>query len=355
MGGLNGLQHQIMVNVLLSVFATLQGAGALAVLWFFEPTVRAFFLWQALVAIVQVTVFRIALWRSLDSTQNATFRKEVLKGLWRFAAGISVISILSTILTQLDKVILSKMLPLAEFGYYTFAATVAAVIYRFIGPVFMAYYPRLTELVSRGDIAEVTRTYHHGSQLMSVIVLPLTLTLAFFSREILELWSNNPELVAHTYLIISLLVAGNALNGLMHLPYALQLANGWTRLALYSNLIAVIVLVPVIILAATYWGPVGAAAAWIILNSGYLLVSVQVMHRRLLTTEKWNWYSHDVGIPLLLALLVAGTGRVMMDGKLSGTLEFTGLIVILCLATAAAASSSVFVRQGLLRQFHRSW
>jgi Na+-driven multidrug efflux pump len=91
---------------------------------------------------------------------------------------------------------------------------------------------------------------------MSVAAVPLTLTLAFFSREIVELWSSNPELVTHSSLLVSLLVVGNALNGVMHLPYALQLANGWTSLAFFSNLIGVIVLVPVIIVAATYRGPV---------------------------------------------------------------------------------------------------
>ena len=52
MGGLNGLQRQALVNVLLGFFATLQGAGALAVLWLYEPTVHAFFLWQVLIALL---------------------------------------------------------------------------------------------------------------------------------------------------------------------------------------------------------------------------------------------------------------------------------------------------------------
>jgi O-antigen/teichoic acid export membrane protein len=201
--------------------------------------------------------------------------------------------------------------------------------------------------------AQVSRTYHHGSKLMSVAVLPLTFSLAFFSKEILQLWSSDPEVVANAYLIISLLVAGNALNGLMHMPYALQLANGWTSLAFYSNLVAVIVLVPVIIIAVSHWGAVGAAGAWILLNTGYLLITVQIMHRRLLKTEKWQWYLRDVATPLLLVLLLAGTGRVMMDTDLDTTQEFIALLVILCLTTGAAAGSSVYIRKGLLRQFYR--
>ena len=125
MGGLNGLQKQVLVNMLLAFFATLQGLGALAVLWFIEPTVQAFFFWQALVALLQVLVFRIALWRSLSTGINPEFCKDVLSRLWKFAAGMTGISLLATILTQLDKVLLSKMLSLSDFGYYVFASTVA--------------------------------------------------------------------------------------------------------------------------------------------------------------------------------------------------------------------------------------
>lgn len=354
MGGLNGLQRQVPVNILLAIFATLQGAGSLAVLVLVESTLHAFFSWHALIALLQVVAFRFVFLRCLAATQPGTFRTDVLKDLWRFAAGVSGISILATILTQLDKIILSKLLTLSDFGYYTFAATVAAVLYRLIGPVFTAYYPRLTEYVSTNDNSGIRNIYHHGSQLMAVVVLPAALTLAFFSREILELWVGDPDIVLNSYLLVSLLAIGNALNGLMHMPYALQLAHGWTRLAFYSNLVAVIVLVPAIITATTHWGPAGAAGAWILLNGGYLLVSVQLMHHRLLKTEKWKWYINDTGKPLLLVLAVAGAGRMLVTGDLQNYLVLASLIAVLLLTTVAAIGSSGFIRHAFLKQFART-
>jgi hypothetical protein len=78
------------------------------------------------------------------------------------------------------------------------------------------------------------------------------------------------------------------------------------------------------------------------------------MHRRLLASEKWQWYLHDIGMPLFLELLIAVAGRVIMDADLKDTYVFSGLIVIFCLATSAATGSSAFVRQGLPWLFHRS-
>jgi len=349
MGGLNGLQRQVSVNALFAFFATLQGAGALTVLLLVEPTLRAFLSWQALVALVQVLAFRTVFWRHFASGVHGSFRRDALKRIWRFAAGVGGISVLATILTQLDKVILSKLLTLSQFGYYVFAATVAGVLYRLIGPVFTAYYPRLTELVSVGSQAETKRTYHQGSQLMAAVLLPLAFTLVFFSREILQLWTGNPEIVAHTYVVVSILVIGNTLNGLMHMPYALQLANGWTRLAFYSNLVAVIVLVPTIIYATSLWGPVGAASVWVLLNGGYLLISVQFMHSRLLITEKWKWYIHDLGIPLITVLTVTGVGRVVISGSLEGYQAIASLLMVLILATAATISCSGSIRSDVIK------
>jgi hypothetical protein len=53
-----------------------------------------------------------------------------------------------------------------------------------------------------------------------------------------------------------------------------------------------------------------------VLNLGYVIVSVQLTHRRLLRGEARTWYLQDFGLPLLAALLVAGTARLLLPGEL---------------------------------------
>ncbi|MGA3287078.1 MAG: oligosaccharide flippase family protein [Bacteroidota bacterium] len=344
MGGLNGLQRQVLVNSVLAIFATLQGAGAVAVLWLIQPTVQTFFFWQALMALAQVIVLRIALWRNLSSERKGMFRGDVLKEIWRFAAGMTGISLVSTILMQTDKILLSKLLSLSDFGYYTFAATVAAVLYRLIAPVFTAYYPRLTELVSKDDQPGLVRTYHQGCQFMAVVILPSALTLAFFSKEVLSLWVRDPGVIAHASLLVSLLVIGNTLHGFMHLPYALQLAHGWTKLSFSTNLVAVIFFAPAIYFSTMAWGTVGAASMWIVLNIGYLLIVIQLMHLRLLKHEKWSWYRNDVGKLLAITLAVTGVGRLIMRDGLEDILKFVILMIVFGVATLSTVMGTAWLR-----------
>ena len=48
---------------------------------------------------------------------------------------------------------------------------------------------------------------------------------------------------------------------------------------------------------------------WVIVNSGYVLIGVQLMHHRLLPDEKRNWYIRDVGQPLSIVVLIAIMAR----------------------------------------------
>jgi O-antigen/teichoic acid export membrane protein len=151
----------------------------------------------------------------------------------------------------------------------------------------------------------------------------------------------------HASLLISLLVIGNALNGLMHMPYALQLAHGWTRLAFIQNAVAVILLAPAIYFATLRWGAVGAAGVWIFLNSGYLLISAQVMYRRLLVAEKSRWYVNDVGKVLLAVLIVTGVARGVMMGDFGDMVKVLILAVTLVISTAVAIVSAETLRKYL--------
>jgi hypothetical protein len=90
----------------------------------------------------------------------------------------------------------------------------------------------------------------------------------------------------------------------MNMPYALQLASGWTRLALGVNVGAIAVLVPVIWWAAHSFGAVGGAAVWALLNLIYVILTPQIMHRRLLPREKTEWYRGGFVLPVLVCVTV---------------------------------------------------
>jgi len=348
-GGLMGLQEQVLLNIINIGISTLRGGGVVLILWLVSPTIQAFFLWQIVVSATNIFLLAMFLWRKLPLGENKTvFQKQLLKGVWRFAAGMSGITILAVILTQLDKVILSKMLSLEMFGYYMLASVAGMSLARFFSPVFYSIFPRLTQLASIGDQNELKRFYHKSCQFMSVLILPAAIVVAFFSYEIMLIWTQNPVTAEKTYLLVSILICGTALNGLMNLPYALQLAFGWTSLSVFKNVIAVILLVPLIIYMTKQYGATGAAGVWVILNLGYVFFEIPVMHLRLLRKEKWRWYLQDVCLPLVVCILTAGLGRIFISGPMSQFMMLLCLIIISVLTLTITPITTPALRTWLL-------
>jgi len=338
--GLMGLQRQVLLNAVRVAAATLQGGGAVLVLWLVSPTILAYFLWQVLVAALQTIVMAGCLWKSLAGADvPAAFSKSLLARNWRFAGGIAGITVLAAILTQTDKIVLSKTLSLEMFGYYSLAAAIAGGLYYISQPIFTALFPRLSQTACGGNEAEMALPYHKGSQLMTAAVAPVGIVAALFSEELLTLWIGDAPTVSQTHLLVSLLVTGTALNSIMFLPYILQLAYGWTSLSLYKNVISVLVFVPLLLWLVARYGATGAAVAWIALNAGYFLIEVPLMHRRLLRGSMAQWYLKDVGMPVAIGLGVGVAARLALPSNipwyalLLWILSALGL-VFLCVALA---------------------
>lgn len=305
-GAILGLQKQVWLSAVGAGLATLRGAGAVGVLTWVSPSIGAFFVWQGLVSAVTILLFTFATYRPIpQSARAAKFSMVQLKGILRFASGMMATTLLVLLLMQVDKIILSRVLSLEAFGYYTLAGTVAAALTLLTLPISQAFYPRFTELVTKGDITGLIKIYHQSAQLISVLIVPAALMLVLFGEDILLLWTEDAALARIVAPLLALLAVGSMLNGLMQIPYFLTLAYGWPGFAVRQNTVAVVLLVPAIFWVAPLYGAIGAAWVWVILNAGYVLIGIHFLHGRLLHTEKWTWYMHDVIMPAMGALLMA--------------------------------------------------
>lgn len=326
-GAILGLQRQVFFNVVNAALSTVRAVGAIAVLAWMSPTIEAFFIWQGVVSIVSIAILAFAAHGSLPTTpQPARFSRQALMDIRHFAGGMMATTFLAILLTQVDKVLLSKLISLEAFGYYTLAGTVVTTIGMLIAPITQAFYPRFTELVANGGHQELVQTYHRSSQLVTVLAAPVALMLIFFGKKLLVLWTGNVVLANEVAPILALLAAGTLLNGLMHIPYMLQLAHGWSGFAARVNLVAVAVLVPAILWVTPRYGAIGAAWVWVLLNAGYVLVGIHFMYRRLLPGEKWTWYWSDTARPILAATLVAGFLSVVQPEDIGKFAEFAWLL-----------------------------
>ena len=351
---LAGLQRQVAQNAISSTVATMKGVGAIAILEWVAPTAMAFFIWQSICAVVGLGLSAMVVYRYLPSPPAAPrFSITCLRSVWRFATGLFVITLLALLLTQVDKILLSRLLPLELFGYYTLAGAAAGSLTLIVSPVATAFYPRFNQFVALGDADRLRAAYHQSSQLVSVMVGSVAAVLVLMTQPILTAWTGDTELAKQVAPTLSVLGLGTLMNCLMWIPYQLQLAHGWTSLAIATNTIAVMLLVPALLVVVPTHGMPGAAWIWVLLNAGYLVFVVQFMHRRILRSDLWTWYLKDVGAPLGAAFLTTGLSSLILPAH-SGRVELVlmlaaTLVISLGVSTAAAPETRRISRRWFVR------
>lgn len=352
-GGLMGLRRQLLWNTLRIVTATANSVGGVLILWLVSPTIRAFLVWQVGVTALFVTTAAIFLWRRLPASDRPPrFDLVVARNVRDFAAGMTGIAVISLVLTQADKLLVSKLFSLKTFGYYALAWSVANGPLFIAGCVFSVAFPHMSALVSAGDKNGISNLYHRGAQLMAVLILPVAAVVSLFSFETLRLWTGDRETAVGAAHVLSVLIVGSALNALLTLPYILQLAFGWTKLPFVAGLISISVLVPLMFPMTKHFGLVGAASIWAILNILNMLIAVPVMHRRLLPRETWKYFS-DLGLPLLGVLATVTIGRFVFM-RVESPLAMLAVLAGLWLASSlVAVLAAPQIRHGIREYFSK--
>lgn len=343
-GGLMGLQKQVLLNAIRVAVATVQGAGLFLILWRISPTIQAYFLWQMVVYGVQTCLLAWFLWRNMPrAPRPARFDIAAWNRCRQFNMGVTGITLLAVILTQLDNILLSRFLPLKQFGYYTLARNVSTFLAYPIAPIMAAVFPRLSQLTAPERRDELAALYHKSCQLVSLAAIPLCTMTALFARELLQFYFRKPDITANAAGVLSLLAIGTAFNSIMTPPIMLQLAFGWTRLSFIKNLISLIFFVPLLYWMVRQYGAIGAAIMWIAINGSYLLFEPILMHRRILQREASSWYLKDCGIPLAISLAIGLFARFALPDRLSPVLAtawIVGMGGIACLLTASLSSAT---------------
>jgi O-antigen/teichoic acid export membrane protein len=330
-GALLGAMRIDITSSISMAMSTLANLGAIAVLAFVSPTIEAFFAWQALVGLVHSGLMRHAAWRVLG-TEHRRFETSELRRIGQLAAGMTGIALSSVLLMNTDKVILSRLLPLGEFGHYTLAGAAASSLYLLLTPTFNAIYPRMSAYVARKDDTGLAEFYCLGSGVLAAILFPLGMTAAVYSPQLLLLWTRDPALAAAAAPTLSLMVVGTTLNGLMHFPYALQLSSGMTKVTLKINGLMILVMIPLTIWLASEWGATGGAISWALLNVLYVCLGSWLTHRSLLRGIGWQWMlSTVVGPGCASALLIGATSVSILSLGLN-----PGFTLLLGIAAALA-------------------
>lgn len=350
---LSGFQELVALNVLSSFFAVLRWGGGLIFVVVSGTGVVGLFAWQAGAAALSLGCFAwVARRRLRHLCARARLDFAALRRIRSFASGVAATSVLGFLLTQVDKILLSRLLPFSEFGLYMLATSLADALALLAGPLYAALLPRLSQMTRSADARSIRELYLRASQCLAATLAPCAFLLIVFGQDVVKAWTGSATLAVQMAPLLALLAFGRMINGFMHVPAALQMAWGWTSLSVKLNLGAVLVLVPLIVVGVPVYGAIAYGWSWVTLNVGYLVLGSWLVHRRLLPEQHVTWLRHAVLAPMAVALAWLAGVRWLVEFP-QGRLELTfalGAVLVSAMAITAWATPAARL---LLRAYFR--
>ncbi len=353
-GCISGLMHQVALNIINIVFSTLRYGGAAYIVAYHGVGLEGFFAWQVIVVAFNVLCLKFYLSKQTADQTASSFDRQELKRISKFAIGVSGVNILGLLLTQVDKIILSKMLSLENFGYYMVAWTIGGAVYKLSFPIYNAVFPKLTQMYQSFSEQELSIFYQKSTQLMALVVVPITVFISIYSYDLILIWSGSELTATKVYKSASYLCLGIMINALTLIPYGLQLAMGWTQLALMTSVLSVIIYVPLVIgLTHFYEMP---ALAWFVMNLVSMLFACNYLYKKIFKNIKYEWYLYSVLVPILGSLIIFSLTKNIYVVQLSSFLNVIQMAAFLALGFVIIVFLMPYTRKeffGILKGLRR--
>lgn len=353
-GVISGSQRLVWLSGFNAAIASARFVGVIPLLIYVGATPTLFFGFQLGVAIIELALlcfFAYQLLPRLGGAQRPAWDWAPLKPVLKFSLSIAFTSSVWVLVTQTDKLVLSKLLSLADYGYFSLAVLVASGIMLLSGPVSSAIMPRMAKLEAEGDHQGLIRVYRQATQLVAVIAGSAAITIAFCAEPLLWAWTGDRDLAQRAAPVLTLYALGNGVLAVSAFPYYLQYAKGDLRLHLIGNALFVVLLVPLIIWGASSYGAMGAGYAWLCMNLLTFVAWLPFVHRRFAPGLNLKWYGQDILRFVAVAAATGGLAHHLLVGSADRWMQLVQIALTGTAAVLSAVLSSPEMRQRLMRRF----
>lgn len=273
-----GAQSQVVLNGIMAGGALFRHVGGVIIVlaW---PTLSAYLIWHASIALLETLVRGRWAWRTLKVKRNLVgWETEELRTTWRLVAGMSGATLLGALTVQIDKIVLSRMATIEQFGYYTIAASVAAGMLQLVYPLAQAVFPRAIQL--RAEPAALRRLSLKLIGLIGLLAGGVALGFIFAGAWLLGVWLRNPVAAATVYKLLAILLVGTILNAFYIVGYINWVVHEKVHRVFQVNAISVVLSLALIPPLVASQGTRGAAFGWLTINLIGFVLSLEWLKRK---------------------------------------------------------------------------
>lgn len=262
---LQGREMQVHLNILYIPYALTRTLGVIFFLYLLgeSASVELYFVFQVVLQFLYLAcLLKVFCGKNVARSLWARPSWRFLKRGFGFGVGVLMISLTSVVIVQIDKLYLSGRIALGDYAVYALASTFAGIPYVLSSSLYATLYPRFSSYSASGELLKLSNVFRSAFSGFTIVLGTVCIAAYFFVVYPLNIIfeSSLAESVAE---IIPVLLIGTALQSLLIIPFALQLAVGWTGLTLRINLVSIPFIVFALPLMVGVYGPVGAAWVWL--------------------------------------------------------------------------------------------
>lgn len=255
------------------------------------------------IALYWTAVIPFFSWRALIPRLSVS----VLKRIAPYSVRVMSFSLLGIVHRQIDKIVLSRLLPIGTFGYYSVAYSGLAKGGFFADSVAQAAFPSFSELSQEERTQELFAQYKKLQTLACAVAAMIFALIVFAARPIFSLVLN-AEIAQTLFLPIFLLAIGFYMHESLKVPHFFSLAAGRPDIAMKANALALGIVLPASVFLMVRFGLFGAGFAWIFYNLFMYAYGIALICRQCLYISPLKWYGHAAAIFFLSLVSYGGVG-----------------------------------------------
>jgi O-antigen/teichoic acid export membrane protein len=340
-----GLEKVRFVSISSATLGTIRMLMILPILGWVSRPLHVYLVFQASLVVLELlaTIWAVERLRR----QYADLAVEAgpsLPDLWRMAkmsVELSVNGLVWTAVTQVDKILVSRVVLLSGFGHYSLSIALAGGVDLIANAFASVLRARFTILLSEGDAHGLQHAYRTATRVQSHVLAPIACTLVIFADQVLFAWTGDARSLHSDGLLLAFYAAGSCLLAMAALQSYLQFARATIRQHIVGNLFLLAVLLPVDLVLVKLNGALGAAQGWLLVNVIYIVFWVRYVHGQLMPGVHWEWLLFDVIRPLAPVLVGGLLLRIALppgDGRI------VAMMLVSVVAMAMSAISYVAFR-----------
>ncbi|MBZ9610294.1 glycosyltransferase [Rheinheimera maricola] len=336
--GILGFEYHVWNNMVSVTYASFRFIGSLLLVMFVSNDILHFFYYQLFLSAIEFLVLRHKLYRILPANIDKRLQIDIpaVRKVAPFALGVAYSASLWVIVTQLDKLMLSTLLPLTQFGYFSLVTVISSGLLHITFPVSVAIQPRLTALLAEGKIAEMQQLYRSATRFVAFMSGAVVVVMVVYSEPLLYAWTGDREAAKWGAPVLVWFALGNAMLTLGTFQYFLQFAFGSMRLHVIGSTISAVLQVPIILYAAIYYGAVGAGLAWFGFRCIFFLIWPPIVHNRFAPGLHSRWLLIDIVPCIVITVLLIILWQMMLplavDNERFNIMLHIGMVAMLTLA-----------------------